>query len=139
MKRKFSQTKGAIRQRQWRKDHPGKQNEYDIKYHQHNPERYLWMVAKTRAKKQNQLFTITIEDVIIPDSCPYRNVKLEVKKGVGRRWDAPSIDRIDNTKGYIPGNVEVISWKANAMKGNLTPLQMKHFAEQLLARYREVG
>ena len=28
----------------------------------------------------------------------------------------PTIDRIDNNKGYIPGNVAVISWRANALK-----------------------
>jgi hypothetical protein len=31
-----------------------------------------------------------------------------------------SLDRVDNTKGYIPGNVRVISRKANIMKADLT-------------------
>jgi hypothetical protein len=31
-----------------------------------------------------------------------------------------SLDRVDNTKGYIPGNVRVISRKANLMKSSLT-------------------
>ncbi len=33
---------------------------------------------------------------------------------------SPSLDRLDNTLGYIPGNVQVISWKANQIKSNAT-------------------
>ena len=32
----------------------------------------------------------------------------------------PSIDRFDNDKGYVKGNIKFISHKANAFKGNIT-------------------
>ena len=35
-------------------------------------------------------------------------------------WAVPSIDRIDNTKGYVPGNVIVMSHRANKLKGDAT-------------------
>uniref|UniRef100_A0AB74UMJ1 Uncharacterized protein n=1 Tax=Caulobacter phage BL57 TaxID=3348355 RepID=A0AB74UMJ1_9VIRU len=31
---------------------------------------------------------------------------------------SPSLDRIDNALGYVPGNVVVVSWKANRLKNS---------------------
>ena len=77
-----------------------------------NPQHYLWYVARTRARKYNTEFNIEESDIIIPVYCPILNCKLE--KGEGY------LDRVDNTKGYIKGNVRVISRKANLLKSSLT-------------------
>jgi len=53
---------------------------------------------------------------MIPDVCPILLVPLE-KYNKNR---APSLDRIDNSKGYIKGNVRVISNRANIMKGDMS-------------------
>jgi hypothetical protein len=82
-----------------------------------NPSKYLWSVAKSRAKKFGLEFNISIEDVVIPEFCPIIGCKLI--KGNGHRPDAPSLDRIDNSKGYIKGNVRVISREANLKKSSL--------------------
>jgi len=55
--------------------------------------------------------------------------------GKGRLPNSPSLDRIDPTKGYIKGNVEVISNLANTMKQNATPEELLAFAREVIKRY----
>ncbi len=77
----------------------------------------VYYSAKNRAKKANIPFTISPEDVIVPDVCPVLGIPLKKEKGPAEA-NSPSLDRIDPTKGYVPGNVCVISMKANTMKSN---------------------
>jgi hypothetical protein len=83
-----------------------------------DPQHYLWYVARTRSRQNGAEFTIVKEDIIIPEVCPILGMPLT--KGDGYLPNAMSLDRVDNTKGYIPGNVRVISRKANIMKADLT-------------------
>jgi hypothetical protein len=78
---------------------------------------YLLKAARYRAKKAGIEFSIIVEDITIPDLCPILGIPLE--KGNGRPTDnSPNIDRIDCTKGYIKGNVWVISHRANRIKND---------------------
>ena len=50
-------------------------------------------------------------------------------KATDRNKDfSPSVDRIDPTKGYVRGNVRVISYLANRMKSNATVDQLVRFS-----------
>lgn len=68
---------------------------------------------------------------IAPKECPVFS-KPFVGRGVGFSPWSPSIDKIDPHKGYIRGNVQVISMLANAMKRNATPTQLRQFAKWVL-------
>lgn len=46
---------------------------------------------------------------------------------------SPSLDRIDNRMGYVPGNVWVISWKANRMKSDASMEELRVFCTNMLA------
>lgn len=76
--------------------------------------------SKQRAKNKNRDHSITVEDIkaIYPSDgcCPIFGMKLEFNNA-GFRENSPSIDRIDSTKGYTPNNIQIISWKANRIKG----------------------
>lgn len=79
-----------------------------------------WFNGKRQnARKDGIDFDIDLEDVPIPEKCPLIGIKLEF--GKGKPWaHSPTIDRIDPEKGYIKGNVWVVSHKANTMKSNAT-------------------
>jgi hypothetical protein len=85
--------------------------------------------SKQRAKLNDREHDINVEDIkaIYPvdGCCPIFGIKLEFN-GAGFRDNSPSIDRIDSTKGYTRDNIQVISWKANRIKGasSLQDLEM---------------
>lgn len=93
------------------------QNSRKVKF-KNDPQHYLWYVARTRSRKSGIEFTIVKEDITIPEVCPI--LGLTLTKGDGYLPNAMSLDRVDNTKGYIPGNVRVISRQANLLKSSLT-------------------
>lgn len=95
-----------------------------------DPAKRMFARAKSRSKSKNWIFTIDLEDIIVPEYCPVLNIKLEYYTGkAGGKDNSPSLDRIDNTKGYIKGNVRVISTLANLMKSSASPEVLKQFAK----------
>ena len=87
-------------------------------YKSRPPEQILWEAAKSRATRHKRKFSIDIDDIVIPAVCPILGVALH-KKGSGHQY-APSLDRIDSAKGYVKGNVQVVSRRANTLKNNGT-------------------
>lgn len=81
--------------------------------------------AKYRAKKKGLSFTITKDDIVIPEFCPVFGIRLETSPEVGRSDASPSLDRIDNSEGYVKGNVIVVSWLANRIKSDATVEQLR--------------
>ncbi len=45
--------------------------------------------------------------------------------------NSPTIDRINSSRGYEPGNIEVISWRANRMKGDATAEEHRKIADRM--------
>lgn len=110
-------------QKRYRLKHPEKVNAHGVAYRKNNPEWALHNSAKHRAKKVGRDFDIEVSDVVIPNVCPILNIPLF--KGSGKVSDnSPSLDRIDQEKGYVKGNVAVISYRANRLKGDLTMSQL---------------
>jgi hypothetical protein len=79
--------------------------------------------AKTRAKKQSARFSITLADIVVPKRCPVLGIKLVRNKGKVR-FNSPTLDRIRPGRGYVKGNVLVVSQRANTIKSNATPEQI---------------
>jgi len=85
----------------------------------------LLYAARGRAKKAGLPCTITVDHIVIPEICPVLGIPLFPSVGNGRKHPAlipnsPSVDRLDNDKGYTPDNIRVISMRANDIKSNAT-------------------
>ena len=94
----------------------------------------MWSRAKYRAAHKGREFTITKEDIVIPERCPLLGIPLVCHRGKGsQQGNSPSLDRIDPEKGYIKGNVWVISNRANTLKNDATLTELKTLVENLEA------
>lgn len=73
--------------------------------------------AKDRSAELGIPFDLVVSDIVIPERCPVLDIPIE--PGIGKLHDgSPTVDRIIPDLGYVRGNVEVISHKANRMKNN---------------------
>lgn len=92
---------------------------------------YLIRGAKKRAKKNGLEFNVTKDDIELVHVCPILGVPLKRHRGKMER-NSYSLDRVDSTKGYVKGNVRIVSWWANYLKERLTLEQARN-----LVRYME--
>lgn len=86
--------------------------------------------AKSRAKKKGLPFTITINDIVIPEVCPLLNIPLVSSSNPSDPAN-PSLDQIVPGKGYTPDNIQVISYRANALKWNASVEELETLVENL--------
>lgn len=89
--------------------------------------------AKQRAKTKGLEFNIDITDIELPKVCPLLGIPLfssyrEEGKSIDHSY---SIDRINPNKGYIKGNVWVISYKANRIKNDASLEELELLVKNL--------
>lgn len=84
--------------------------------------------AKTRASRAGVPFNISERDVSIPHSCPVLGIPILVGQSKAND-NSPSLDRIMPAMGYVVGNVEVISMRANRIKNNAAPHELRAVAD----------
>lgn len=97
-----------------RKERERRKNNWKYK-----PTLHMLNNSKQRAKAAGLEHTLTINDIIIPDYCPVLGIKLETGNR-REKYNSPSIDRIDNKKGYTNNNIIIVSNRANILKKDAT-------------------
>jgi hypothetical protein len=112
---------------EWGKANRDKTREYLKEWEKRHPLRHMFQKAKACAKPRGLEFTITMEGIKWVTHCPIFGIELcyDRDKKTPQRGDYPTLDRWDNDKGYVPGNVFVISWLANRMKWHATIEQIE--------------
>lgn len=125
--------------KEWREKNRAKIRAYGYEYSQKNPQKILLLSAKHRSIKKGVPCTIIEEDIHIPAVCPVLGISIEKRFNAdgkkGAYPNSPSLDRIDNLKGYEKGNIQVISSKANSMKNSATPEELLQFAFWVILTY----
>ena len=84
--------------------------------------------VNARAKRAGRENTLTLTDIVIPDVCPVLGIPLH-REERGTWMNAPSVDRIDSSRGYTPDNIIIVSRRANILKRDATPDEMRKLAE----------
>ena len=93
-----------------------------------NPVRTMFLQSKSRAKKNGIPFSITQDDIRIPDDCPCCSRRMQDRQGGyknGPTDSSPSLDRFVAHLGYTPGNVAVICWRCNRLKMNASVKELR--------------
>jgi hypothetical protein len=106
----------------------------------------LWNRAKRRASAHNVEFSITPFDVKdiwpLDNKCPILGIVLECNPNgkQGPQRQSPSLDRIESTRGYVKGNIAVISYHANLLKSSESnPMVFEAIAKWLRGARIKVG
>lgn len=100
------------------KQYKRKANIRQNKYRRKNPTKMLYLWVKNKCIKNNIEFNLTENDIIYNEICPVLGIKMEI--GGNNLNNSPTLDRINPHKGYIKGNVVVISHLANRIKNQAT-------------------
>lgn len=88
-----------------------------------HPNWFLLCWAKQRAKKLGVPFNLIASDIVVPKRCPVFGFIL--KPGKRGNSTSPSVDRFKPSRGYVKGNIAVISRRANLLKNDATLLELK--------------
>lgn len=98
--------------------------------------------ARHRAKKKGLPFDVTLEDFLpLPEFCPvFPQMRLKYcGDDRSTTYNTPSIDQIEPGMGYVRGNVTIISWRANHLKCNGTPEELRAVADYAARMARKLS
>ena len=88
-----------------------------------------WIVRSKNSKKAKQRHGLSVEyyKTLIVTHCPLLGIELTYKncKSTYGPYNYATLDKIDPTKGYVPGNVQIVSFRANTLKNSATIEEMR--------------
>jgi hypothetical protein len=97
-----------------------------------DPVARMLYTAKARSKILGIRFNLTRSDLEpLPKTCPVLGIRLRPSSCGFARPNSYSLDRINPRKGYVRGNVTVISHRANQIKNDATAEELEAVARWL--------
>ena len=102
--------------------------------------RHILTRARTNATNKGIEFSLVEKDIVLPSHCPLLGIKLAyLPRGGHHKNQAASIDRIDSSKGYVPGNIQVVSWRANRLKNDASLDELIKLGEWAAKQKAQLG
>jgi hypothetical protein len=127
-KRHPEEVKASDRRNKARPEYKAQRRVTRRKYAVEHPEVSLLDGARDRAKRYGLPLDITLDDIVVPDVCPVLGLQLIRGNGMAQP-NSPSLDRIIPERGYVKGNIIVVSHMANTIKNNATVDQLRKVAD----------
>jgi hypothetical protein len=91
---------------------------------------------KQNSKQTGWTWDVTMSDIQWNTVCPILGLELDWF-AESRQENSPSFDRIDSSKGYVVGNVQIVSWRANRIKNDGTKEEHYKIYEYLTKIYND--
>jgi hypothetical protein len=103
---------------------------------------YHYMMTRKGARKRGIHWDLTEQDFLKlwkdqEGLCNFTKLPMSLTHGTAKQHNLNkmSVDRIDNSIGYVKGNVQLISWQANCAKGTGTNEQLIEMAIAIARNY----
>lgn len=127
--------KAKAASKRWRANNPERVRAIGRDWRDRNIVRALVNEARYRAKARGEEFSITVEDVPpMGTHCPLLGHTFAPRVRGVRDRRTPSLDRIDSARGYVPGNVWIVGYRANLVKNDGTADEHEAIALAMRAR-----
>lgn len=116
----------------WRQRNREQHKETQYAWQMRNPLQHMLNAAKQRARIAGIEFTVMASDFeTLPAHCPIFGFELKYGGRGTRAHNSASLDRINSSMGYVPGNVQIISWRANDLKRDATLEELQQLVAYL--------
>ena len=96
-------------------------------YHE---QRHKFRMKKANCVRNGVKWNIEFGEIDWPTHCPMLGNELDYFN-IGHKDKWPTFDKIVPSKGYVKGNVQIISWRANRIKNDATPAELLKIAEYM--------
>lgn len=138
--RKFCSNKCAVRFHGKFVRNKAKQAQRQTTYYSANPAKRLIVTSKQSAKVKGLQHSLTeahLNNHLATGKCQVTGLPVQsnIETGATRGAYSPSLDRIDNSVGYINTNVRIVSWQYNLAKGKFSDRDLNNLAIALVASH----
>jgi hypothetical protein len=106
---------------------------YEDRKHR-DPARFMFYRVKYRAQSEGIPFDLAPSDIFIPTHCPVLGIELAPVWAPQGTDAKPTLDRLTPSLGYVRGNIEVISARANRMKSDSTVAELERIASWMRSK-----
>ena len=106
-------------------------SKFSVEKNLYNARRSKFKAKRSGARSSNVEWNIRFQEIEWNDYCPVYDIKLNWFNEGKAKDNSVSFDRTDPDKGYVTGNVVVMSWKANRLKNNATKEDLQALADYM--------